>query len=48
VNLKRWLGKKTVAAWAMWIARDDAVVLVAEKDREIDGVGMATLSAISY
>lgn len=39
-----WLGSKTEEAWRKWIARDDAVVLVAERDRKVVGVGMATLN----
>ena len=35
-----WLRNKTVAAWAQWIARDDATVLVAGMRGEILGVGM--------
>ncbi len=43
-ELDGWLRNKTVAAWRQWIARDDAIVLVAERDSKIVGVGMATLS----
>ncbi|WP_108502678.1 GNAT family N-acetyltransferase [Paracoccus indicus] len=42
-ELEGWLGNKTVAGWQQWIARDDAMVLVAERDSKIVGVGMATL-----
>ena len=43
-ELDEWLRNKTAAAWQQWIARDDAVVLVAERNSKIIGVGMATLS----
>lgn len=43
-RLERWLSNKTVAHWATWIARDDAVLLVAERDAEVVGVGAATFS----
>lgn len=43
-ELEGWLGNKTVEAWQKWIARDDAVVLVADRDGVVVGVGMATLS----
>ncbi|WP_078541772.1 GNAT family N-acetyltransferase [Thioclava sp. DLFJ5-1] len=43
-EIEDWLGNKTVETWRQWIARDDAVVLVAERDRKIIGVGMASLS----
>ena len=43
-EVEGWLGNKTVEAWRKWIVRDDAVVLVAERDRKVIGVGMATLS----
>jgi GNAT superfamily N-acetyltransferase len=39
-----WLGNKTIEAWRDWGARDDAILLVAERNRSIVGVGMATLS----
>lgn len=42
-ELDGWLENKTMATWAHWIARDDAVVLVAERESRIVGVGMATL-----
>ena len=42
-ELDEWLRNKTAAAWQQWIARDDAIVLVAERDSKIVGVGMATL-----
>jgi len=38
--IEAWLRNKTVAAWARWIARDDATVLVAGKPGGIAGVGM--------
>ena len=42
-ELEGWLGNKTVAGWQQWIARDDAIVLAAERDSKIVGVGMATM-----
>lgn len=44
VEIEGWLSNKTVETWRQWIARDDSVVLVAERNRKIIGVGMATLS----
>ncbi|KEP69327.1 GNAT family acetyltransferase [Thioclava dalianensis] len=44
VEIESWLSNKTVETWRQWIARNDSVVLVAERDREIIGVGMASLS----
>lgn len=41
-RLAGWLANKTVANWTHWIARDDAVVLVAERDGAVVGVGAAT------
>ncbi|MET4102399.1 GNAT superfamily N-acetyltransferase [Roseovarius sp. MBR-78] len=43
-EIEAWLANKTVDAWAEWIARDDAIVLVASRDDRVVGVGMATLS----
>ncbi|MAQ39032.1 MULTISPECIES: GNAT family N-acetyltransferase [Thioclava] len=43
-EIEDWLGNKTVETWRQWITRDDAVVLVAERNRKVIGVGMATLS----
>ncbi len=43
-EVEGWLGDKTVEAWRRWIARDDAIVLVAERNRKVIGIGMATLS----
>ncbi|TMV12538.1 GNAT family N-acetyltransferase [Arenibacterium halophilum] len=43
-EIESWLSNKTVETWRQWIARDDSVVLVAERDRAIIGVGMAALS----
>ncbi|KFE36687.1 GNAT family N-acetyltransferase [Thioclava atlantica] len=43
-EIEDWLGNKTVETWHHWIARADAVVLVAERDGKIIGVGMTTLS----
>lgn len=42
-EIEAWLSNKTVATWSKWIARDDAVVLVADKNQSIVGVGMVTL-----
>ena len=39
-ELAAWLRNKTEAAWARWIARHDATVLVAEISGEIVGIGM--------
>jgi N-acetylglutamate synthase-like GNAT family acetyltransferase len=44
VEIEDWLSNKTVETWRQWIARADAVVLVAERDGKIIGVGMITLS----
>jgi len=43
-KINGWLGNKTVESWHKWIVRDDAIVLVAERDRKIIGVGMAAFS----
>ena len=43
-EVEDWLSNKTVEAWQKWIARDDALVLVAQQDSEVVGVGMTTLS----
>ncbi|QDY69411.1 GNAT family N-acetyltransferase [Qingshengfaniella alkalisoli] len=43
-EIENWLGNKTFEGWSKWIRRDDAVVLVAERDGMIIGVGMAILS----
>lgn len=43
-KVEDWLRNKTVEAWKTWIARDDAIVLVAQRHSEVVGVGMATLS----
>ena len=43
-EIEAWLGNKTIETWRQWIARDNAVVLVAERERKIIGVGMASLS----
>ena len=45
-EVEGWLGNKTVVTWQKWIARDDALVLVAERDSEVVGVGMANLSGV--
>lgn len=42
-EIEDWLRNKTDAAWRTWIARDDAIVLVAERAGNIIGVGMANL-----
>jgi GNAT superfamily N-acetyltransferase len=43
-EVEDWLSNKTVETWRQWITRDDATVLVVERDRKIVGVGMATLN----
>jgi GNAT superfamily N-acetyltransferase len=43
-GVEGWLCNKTVDAWCIRIARDDAVVLVAEQGSKVIGVGMVTLS----
>ncbi len=35
-----WLSNKTATAWASWISRQDAAVLVAERADDIIGIGM--------
>ena len=42
--VESWLSNKTDEAWRSWTARDDAIVLVAEREGKVVGVGMATLS----
>lgn len=42
-ELARWLANKTADAWANWVAREDALLLVAERDTKIVGVAMAGL-----
>lgn len=39
-----WLSNKTTVAWSKWVARSDAIVLVAERENRVVGVGMVTLS----
>ncbi|WP_171060736.1 GNAT family N-acetyltransferase [Poseidonocella sp. HB161398] len=39
-RLAGWLGNKTVAVWAGWLARPDAAVLVAETGGRMAGIGM--------
>jgi len=41
-EIDAWLSNKTVEAWSKWVARNDAVLLVAIRDKTIVGVGMAT------
>lgn len=41
-RLEPWLSNKTVEHWAIWIAREDAVFLIAERDTEVVGVAAAT------
>ena len=41
-KLEPWLSNKTVEHWAIWLAREDAVLLVAERNTEVVGVGAAT------
>lgn len=43
-KLERWLSNKTVEHWATWIAREDAVLLLAVRGIEVAGVGAATFS----
>lgn len=43
-EIEGWAGNKTVETWQKWIARTDAIVVVAERDSEVIGVGMASLS----
>lgn len=43
-EIEGWLANKTEEAWRKWIARNDAVVLIADRAGEVVGVGMATLS----
>lgn len=42
-EIEEWLANKTEQQWRRWIARKDAVVLIAERERHVIGVGMATL-----
>lgn len=42
-RLEPWLSNKTVEHWATWIVREDAVVLVAECEADLVGVGAATV-----
>lgn len=44
VEIESWLNNKTVETRRQWIARDDSMVLVAERDKKIIGVRMADLS----
>ncbi len=43
-KLERWLRNKTVDHWATWLAREDAVMLVAVRATEVVGVGAATFA----
>lgn len=43
-EVESWLYNKTAESWNKWIERDDAVVLVAERNGKVVGVGMVTLS----
>lgn len=45
-TLEPWLHNKTVEDWAKWVARDDAVLLVADRDGAVVGVGAATLQGM--
>lgn len=38
-----WLANKNISSWAVWIDRDDAIVLVAELAGNIVGVGMMNI-----
>jgi GNAT superfamily N-acetyltransferase len=42
-KLASWLSNKTVDAWANWLATEGMVVLVADRNEDIVGVGMANL-----
>ncbi|MGB5864686.1 MAG: GNAT family N-acetyltransferase [Sulfitobacter sp.] len=42
-EIEAWLSNKTVEAWAKWIARGDATVLVADRHQMVVGVGMVSL-----
>lgn len=42
-EIDSWLANKTEMSWQAWVAREDAIVLVAERDQTLVGVGMATL-----
>lgn len=42
-KIELWLANKTVENWARWIAQDDVIGLVAEREGRIIGVGMANL-----
>ncbi|GAW34572.1 putative acetyltransferase [Roseovarius sp. A-2] len=42
-KIEAWLGNKTVGAWERWVARDDAVLLVALREKTVVGIGMAAL-----
>ncbi|MCO4823878.1 MAG: GNAT family N-acetyltransferase [Amylibacter sp.] len=42
-EIKAWLRNKTVAAWNDWIAREDVLVLVADRNQTVVGVGMVSL-----
>ena len=41
--LDAWLRNKTAAQWEIWVAREDALLLVAEQQSAIVGVAAATL-----
>ncbi len=43
-EIRDWLANKTEEAWQQWLAREDSVMLVAERDGKIVGVGMAALN----
>lgn len=43
LEIEDWLRNKTASTWAQWIARADAVVLVADRENRIVSVGMADL-----
>jgi GNAT superfamily N-acetyltransferase len=42
LHIEGWLANKTIASWERWIAREDAFVLVADREGAVVGVGMAT------
>lgn len=42
-RIDEWISNKTEEAWRKWVRRDDAVVLVAQRNCQIVGVGMVSL-----
>lgn len=45
-ELEPWLRNKTLENWAKWVAMDDAVLLVADRDGAVVGVGSTTLQGM--